>query len=123
MLYDALSRRNSDSRKLLRFLALLGRDQIPFSAISNLVSQYGESPESPDLTWLLHLHSQMDDFASALRELEKSGFVKFNRKRSDTIIDSFFMHGMVRFFVRLKLSMEDIHDNEVFAQRQLQRED
>ncbi|KAM0096299.1 hypothetical protein ACP6JD_000059 [Aspergillus fumigatus] len=116
ILYDALSRRNSDSVKLLHFLAVHGRDQIPFSTISNLVSQYGESPGSPDLTWLLRLHSQMDDFASALRELEKSGFVKFKRKRSDTIIDGFFIHDMVRFFVQLKLFEEDMLDNAALAQ-------
>ncbi|GIC85878.1 Pfs and NB-ARC domain protein [Aspergillus udagawae] len=115
MLYDALSRQRGDSVKLLHLLALQDRGQIPFSAISNAVAQCDENPGSSDLTWLLHLHSQMDDFASALRELEVSGLVKFNRKRSDTVIDSFFIHDMVRFFVRLKLSKEDIFDNAAFA--------
>ncbi|RHZ45308.1 Pfs and NB-ARC domain protein [Aspergillus thermomutatus] len=130
MLYDALSKRSSDSVRLLHLLAFLGRGQIPLSAISNLVSQRGKSPESPDssiqvavselpltgtLTWLLQLQSQRDGFTSALRDLETSGFVKFNRKRSDTVLESFFIHDMVRSFVRLRLSKEDILDNAASA--------
>jgi hypothetical protein len=57
----------------------------------------------------------MTDLANALRILEDSGLVSFCRKRSDSVIESFEIDDMVRSFIRLKLSCDDLRDNAAVA--------
>lgn len=62
------------------------------------------------INWLNSLRTQETDFADALRTLEDSSLVSFNRKRSDCMIETFEIDDMVRSLVRLKLSCHDLRD-------------
>ncbi|PKX99632.1 Pfs and NB-ARC domain protein [Aspergillus novofumigatus IBT 16806] len=129
-LYDAAGQRSPDAIKLLRLAVFLGPGLIPaslimyppgdhnkYSVLFNSLSAW----ESPDTSWLKiinwldSLRSRVADFANALRALEDSGLVNFNRKRSDSVIETFEIDDMVRSFVRLKLSCHDLRDNAAVA--------
>ncbi|GFG06925.1 hypothetical protein CNMCM6936_003658 [Aspergillus lentulus] len=124
-LYDAAGQRSPDSIKLLHLAVFLGPGLIPaslimyppddhnkFSVLFNSLSAL-ELPDTSWLSiinWLNSLRTQEADFANALRTLEDSGLVSFNRKRSDCMIETFEIDDMVRSLVRLKLSCHDLRD-------------
>ncbi|GIJ97963.1 hypothetical protein Aspvir_000071 [Aspergillus viridinutans] len=129
-LYDTAGQRSADSIKLLDLAVFLGPGLIPsslilyapgdhnkFSVLFNSLSALELADPSwlSIINWLNSLRSRVTDFANALRTLEDSGLVSFNRKRSDSVIDSFEIVNMVRSFVRLKLSCYDLRDNAAVA--------
>ncbi|KAF7177747.1 hypothetical protein CNMCM7691_006181 [Aspergillus felis] len=129
-LYDDAAQRSPDSIKLLHLAVFLGPGLIPSSVISYPPGDDNKSSvlfnslcalESADTSWLRiinrlnSLRSRVTDFAFALQALEDSGLVSFNRKRSDSVIESFEIDAMVRSFVRLKLSCYNLRDNAAVA--------
>ncbi|EAW19321.1 Pfs and NB-ARC domain protein [Aspergillus fischeri NRRL 181] len=129
-LYDAAGQRNPDSIKLLHLAVFLGPGLIPSSLIMyppgdpnkySVLFNSLSALESADTSWLKiinwwnSLRSRETDFANALQTLEDSGLVNFNRKRSDSMIESFEIDGMVQSFVRLKLSCHGLRDNAAVA--------
>ncbi|KAL3490264.1 hypothetical protein BJX62DRAFT_252083 [Aspergillus germanicus] len=107
MLYEVLSRRRSESARMLRLIAFLGRGAIPFTTIvgkhedqegifqvADGAQQRGHVTLLP--SWLIVLRSEPIVLANIVEELEASGFVKFHRKEGDTVIKSLVLHDLAR---------------------------
>ncbi|KAL2865255.1 uncharacterized protein BJX67DRAFT_373335 [Aspergillus lucknowensis] len=121
MLYNALERRSPDSVRLLQLSAFLGRGWIPFNTIarederdegSRLATSVSTGSHLTDqfsslAPWFMDLRSDPSILGAALTELEESGFVKFNRSESDTVIESFALHDLARSFIQSKSSQQE----------------
>lgn len=119
MLYTALGQRNPNAVKLLNLASFLGTGQVPFGLLSGQ-SESGQVDISEDpclslMQWLTNLLTPTRGYLSLIQELEASGLIRFGRSSSDTAIETFWMHGLVRYFIRSQVSEEDAREYIVAA--------
>ena len=111
MLYTALGQRNPSAVKLLDLASFLGTGQVHFALLPGQ-SESGHVDISQDpclglMPWLTDLFIPERGYLSVIRELEASGLLRFGRSSSDTVIETFWIHGLVRYFIRSQVSEED----------------